>query len=134
MFTINIDCPNSKAIERCKELFSDVAILGMTSIYLTSSLSAKVTFNPGNDEEETNLVVKRLHDWLGTEIRIDTIKDLPKSSYYIQLPFSTEGEVPLLPHSETITVIFKSLPQGYRKTSEGFTTNDDNWKPGKWLI
>ncbi len=28
----------------------------------------------------------------------------------------------------------EKTPSGYHRDSEGFLTNPDNWKPGKWLI
>ena len=45
-------------------------------------------------------------------------------------PVTEDGEKAIGLHEE----LFKLVEEEYRIDMDGFKTNDENWKPGKWLI
>lgn len=58
---------------------------------------------------------------------------IPKENLLYIFEGKTKLRFTFLEEEETTITKPPPRPDGYKRTSEGFLTNEDNWKPGKWL-
>lgn len=135
-FTIHINSQNQEITEDCKKLFKDIADIGPGSLCRSNELN--MTYNRGALPSEVVLIVRRLREWLNLEVKRNPIDGIPLHSYHLGFPHDPGHWIPPLPKEFSSPAAEEetdsSLPAGYQKSSEGFITNPENWKPGKWLL